>query len=584
MGNLPKAGKPQTKQSSPSAWRWRHGAILLAIILLAAGLRLWDFGSSPPGLNQDASVNAWNSWCLLETGKDMVGDPWPIFYSHAIGDNRTTLYYYALMPFQAIGGLNQITTRLPAAAAGILAVLLVYIAGSRMFDKATGLLAAALLTLNPWAIQLSRWGIEGSLCPMLGIATIALLAMANLPVTDHRESKPRWYVAAIAGTIAGIGCYGYWAMRLFTPALLLAVAIVAFPAWWRMLKTRKGAIAIVALLLAFMVTFGPLAYKHVTDPDGIAKRREMTQLWGDNDSIAKAASMVATRYIKHFDPDFLFETGDHSEIQSPPDMGEFYWYMLPLMLIGLGVVIVRVRKSVSARVLLAMVLVYPLPDVLAKHSGSAVEIHALRSSPGMPALILLAAVGGVFLFSWLWQRRKSLAVISAVGFLLTVAFMNFFYLRTFFGEYNNRPGIYHRFHTDLLEACEWLKPRLDQYDAVFTTADGMNEPFAITLVALAHDPARWFDEPRKFVVNSGQWEIYTRYGEMYFMYGRDWIEHLNRIASNDRDDKVLFLIRPNQYEAFRKQLGVSEPIHVIRRPDPDWPDGAAVLLLCEKTL
>jgi predicted membrane-bound mannosyltransferase len=86
-----------------------------SITALAALLRLWHFGQSPPGLNQDEAVNAWNAWCLLKTGRDMVGAAWPVFYAHAIGDNRTTLYFYALLPFQAIGGLSAITTRLPLA-------------------------------------------------------------------------------------------------------------------------------------------------------------------------------------------------------------------------------------------------------------------------------------------------------------------------------------------------------------------------------------------------------------------------------------------------------------------------------------
>src|SRR6478735_5157950 len=88
--------------SGPSART--TGFVLAAITLVAAFLRLFHFGSSPPGLNQDEAVNAWNAFCLLRTGHDMAGARWPVFYAHAIGDNRTPLFSYALIPFQALGG------------------------------------------------------------------------------------------------------------------------------------------------------------------------------------------------------------------------------------------------------------------------------------------------------------------------------------------------------------------------------------------------------------------------------------------------------------------------------------------------
>ena len=122
---------------------------LLAIVTLGAALRLIRPGSAPPGLNQDEAINAWNAWCLLRTGADMTGAAWPVFYSHAIGDNRTTLYFYALIPFQALGGLSVWTTRLPNALAGTAAISLIYWLGARLFDRSTGLVAALALAVMP---------------------------------------------------------------------------------------------------------------------------------------------------------------------------------------------------------------------------------------------------------------------------------------------------------------------------------------------------------------------------------------------------------------------------------------------------
>ena len=48
------AGEPP---GVPLAW-------MLAITALAALLRFARLDHSPPGLNQDEAINAWNSWCL----------------------------------------------------------------------------------------------------------------------------------------------------------------------------------------------------------------------------------------------------------------------------------------------------------------------------------------------------------------------------------------------------------------------------------------------------------------------------------------------------------------------------------------
>jgi 4-amino-4-deoxy-L-arabinose transferase-like glycosyltransferase len=137
-------------------WR-KAGFLLICITLLGAGLRLYNLRQSPPGFNQDEAANAWNAWCLLKTGKDQHGVSWPIFYTKSLGGNSSTLFIYAIIPFQAIGGLNIVTTRLPGAVGGIITILLIYYVGRRLFNEATGLWAALLLTLNPWHLQQSRW-------------------------------------------------------------------------------------------------------------------------------------------------------------------------------------------------------------------------------------------------------------------------------------------------------------------------------------------------------------------------------------------------------------------------------------------
>ena len=126
---------PVVIDSDRSAWCLRHSTILLIVILLlAASLRLFHLKQTPPGLNQDEAISAWPAYCLLKTGKDNVGQSWPIYYMRGLGGNNPTLFTYLTIPFQAIGGLNIYTTRLPAVFAGVFMVWLVYLTVKKLFD------------------------------------------------------------------------------------------------------------------------------------------------------------------------------------------------------------------------------------------------------------------------------------------------------------------------------------------------------------------------------------------------------------------------------------------------------------------
>ncbi len=543
----------------------RARLILVAITACAAFLRLYHFGQSPPGLNQDEAVNAWNAWCLLKTGHDMTGASWPVFYSHAIGDNRTTLYSYALLPFQAIGGLGVWTTRLPNAVAGIACVPLLYGVGARLFGRGTGLIAALLLALDPWALFMSRWGIEGGLCPLLALGTLALLLAAGLPF-DEIPRAPRVALAALAGLFAGLACYGYWCMRLYVPALLALLALAIGRAGWARLARGRGLAALAAFASGLCVTLGPLAWKHLVDP-AIGRRAAMTRLWDPGTPLAEIARRVAGRYFAHFGPDFLFVRGDRYELVSPIGQGEFSWYMLPVMIAGLAFAFARARRSRAARVLLATVIAYPAGDVISRYPS----VHAMRSAPGIPALVLLAAFGAAAAGAWLWARRRPIAVAAAIAFGVAIAALDGRFLVRYFGEYNARPEIYHGYHADLIDATRWLGPRLGAYDAVFCTAIGMNEPFAVTLVGLSWDPRRWFAEPRDTRV-VGDWDVTLRYGKMRFMHERLWVPDYERLANDGRPERALFIVRPGE-------LGLEKPVHVIR-----GPDGRDALWLCEESI
>jgi 4-amino-4-deoxy-L-arabinose transferase-like glycosyltransferase len=527
--------------------------LLVAILLLAAGLRIPWLTTAPPGLNQDEAVNAWNAWCLIKTGHDQAGDAWPVFYYRALGGNSTTLYLWATLPFEALGGMSIFTTRLPSAVLGILTILLFYWVVARLFSRATGLVAAALLTLSPWHIELSRWGHEAIMGPLVNCVSLAGLIWAGFPLHPG-PSKPIPWRAIVAGVAIGVSCYGYGSIRLFLPLFVAAVVVLCAGGWWQLIRTRRGQLAVAGLVTGVVATFGPLVYQHVAHPEGVGKHAQYPgfAVWDASDPPGVRIAKVIDRYFRHFGPDFLFINGDRTEIHSPTATGMLSWYAAPLMLAGIVPVLRGLRRSYAARIALGWLLLYPVGDILYRggpyHDAAGhirLSMHALRSAVGLLAPVVLAAVGAAAAGSFVWRRNRKVSLVTAVIFGLAIVILDARFLHNYFAEHPRRPAIQRAFHVDLLKALAWLKPRLDGADAVFITNRQMNMPYIISLVALGYDPQQWFRDERE-LITIGEWEHYHHFGKFHFLYGPDDFRAIQALQQNGRREHVIFIVRPGE--------------------------------------
>jgi 4-amino-4-deoxy-L-arabinose transferase-like glycosyltransferase len=545
---------------------WPSGGVkwlLLVLILTASAiLRLWNLDEMPAGLHVDEAANAWNAYCLLKTGSDQHGVHWPVFYLRAFGDNRSSLFAYALLPIQAIGGLSVWTTRLLAVLGGILTVFLIYWVGTKLFGGRVGLAAAAMLALNPWHLQQSRWGHEASLVPLLTLLPVTVLLWAQLPFRGGLNLQFQPLKAALAGAVIGICCYGYPAVRVFLPVFLVAVLIVSWGDWWNQLKTYRGMMASILLILSLAATLGPLLWKHLTDPE-INKRAITTQVWADSDSLGTRIQKVLGRYPGHFGLDFLFLNGDKDiALSPPPQTGLFLWDSIVWMILGVIVLFKTLVTSWASRILAVWLITYPVGDLLHHH----VSLHSLRSLPGLCALVLLAALGMIHAGQWLWMRDRKVRWI--VIFLVTsvVAALNARFLDRFYRGFYQSPDKQNVLYADdLLKASQWLKPQLSGAEAVFCTSRMIAHPYIYTLIGMQYDPGQWLRDQRELVkgpLANGDYaneEECVSYGKMHFIVGEFHAGALDRLSKNNSSDRVIFIVRPGEFGLENK----IRPVQVI---------------------
>lgn len=528
--------------------------LLVGVMFVGAALRVPLLTKSPPGLQHDEACNAWNAYCLLTTGKDASGDSWPIFCSRGLGDFRSALFYYFLIPFQAIGGLNVLTTRLPPAVCGILSIPLIFFVARRMFDVNTALIAAALLAVNGWCVQQNRVGLEAAIVPFLVLISLSLAVAARLPFCAN-EKLPSIPLAALAGLVWGASCYGYPGVRIFLPSFLILVVILSRKQWLAFLRERGGASASAAFVLGLALTLGPLVYMHLAHPEQIAKRGTTTWLWNGSDSAITAAFHVAMRYLMHFAPEFLFITGDVFEPVSPPMGGQMPWYSAPLLIFGVVALVRLVKLNPAAKVLVAGLVAYPIGDSF----NASASLHAYRSIAGVPALMLLSAVGA----SELLARARKLqptprrALVAAAGALVVLE-VGVFY-KKFFEDFPKQMNVFHFYKVDLIEACDWLGPRLADAERVYFTMDHFNMSYMTVLVTLDYSPRQWFSD-KPDIRSSPVWDYCFGFGKFRFLQDQSPISAYDALQKSDDGKKVYFVVRPEELPAYL------DPVHTIRRP------------------
>ncbi|MCL5019222.1 MAG: glycosyltransferase family 39 protein, partial [Patescibacteria group bacterium] len=198
-------------------------AALVFIFVLALFLRVYKLGSCPVGFLWDEAALGYNGYSILKTGRDEYGKFLPIIFK-SFGDYKPGLYVYLTVPSIAIFGLNEFSTRLPAAIFGSLTVLLIYFfikeaffltkEKDRKFSETIALTTAILLAISPWHLNFSRGAWEVTIMIFLLVLGFYLI------LKFLNTKKPAFFVFSIVVLILSL--FAYQASKLLMPILTLA--------------------------------------------------------------------------------------------------------------------------------------------------------------------------------------------------------------------------------------------------------------------------------------------------------------------------------------------------------------------------
>ncbi|MGV3639130.1 MAG: glycosyltransferase family 39 protein, partial [Adhaeribacter sp.] len=205
-----------------------YPVLVVLVMGLGLGLRLYRFPHIPPGLNIDEAISAYEAFSLLETGRDKWGHPWPAYFP-GWGSGQNVLQAYLTIPFVHLLGLNVYAARLPALLPALLTLPLFFVT-LRPLGRFTALLGLLLLSVAPWHFMLSRWALESNLLPFC-----MLLGCFTFSRALHSGQK-RWIVPSLLPFAGAL--YAYGTTILVLPPLLAALGLLFYrrllacwPAW-----------------------------------------------------------------------------------------------------------------------------------------------------------------------------------------------------------------------------------------------------------------------------------------------------------------------------------------------------------------
>ena len=207
--------------------RMPHERLALGAVLVVAAL------ARVLGL-EHRSINGGDEPFSLALAQRPFGDMLELFQYEANG----TLYSLVLWPLSRISE-NEWVIRLPALVAGVAAVAALWWAGRLLVGPRAGLIAAALLALNPFAIHQSQ-----NARPFTMVMLFAILSFGALCRAAGGGGR-RWWVAYVAST--ALAAYAnVLAAGLLLPAHLVLVLTRRRDA------LRSWAFAVAATLVAML--------------------------------------------------------------------------------------------------------------------------------------------------------------------------------------------------------------------------------------------------------------------------------------------------------------------------------------------
>ncbi len=463
--------------------------ILIGIILVAVFLRFYKLDQIP-ALNADEAAIGYNAFSLIATGKDEHGNPWPIHFQ-SFNDYKPGLYFYLVLPFVKLLGLNIWAVRIPGALLSTVCVFLIYLLVKELFkNERLAMISALFLAISPWHIHFSRGGWEVSTATTLMTAGIWLFIKSM-----NNKVRMKYLVYSIICLVASL--YTYHAERVVVPLL----GIILIFTYWKEIRGNfkkifiSGLVGIILVLpLVRDVTSGAVASRAAgvglfADTGPLSRIEEQRGEQGNvNNVFGKVLHNKLTNYglaflsnwAVHYWGEFLFLSGDIIQRNRVPETGQLY--LIDILFVSVGLIVVIKSFSREKAVVATWLIVAPVAAALTFQAP-----HALRSHNLVIPLIIIAAFGcnGILNFISKFKKAKNigydLVAILIIWGLARYEHMYWVHMTKEY-PYSSQYGV--------KELVDYIETNQDKYKKILVT-NRYDQPYILFLFYTKYDPIKF---------------------------------------------------------------------------------------------
>lgn len=378
----------------------------LELVVIACCL-LFDISSFPLNFFCDEGLHLSEARSLLETGRDVHGVRWPLFF-RATGAYEFGLSVYLQLLFSLVLGATEESVRIKTA----VVCLVLSSALALVLRRVRGVIAWWAVPLVIFCSSLffimARTGYQAPIAVLLyGISICAFLVW--------RETRPEHlskflYLAAVSALLSA---YTYTAARGWVVVSVMVIALLDRRALWSRRREATGPLVVFAIgcvpFVDFILNAPEDFFSRLSQLRGEAVRREPVIL-----------QRVLGNVVTALSPNFWFGEslqlgfagGERYRLAGLPYIPRVFSLVALLGLLH----VVRERHRGFAMCLFAMVCAGLVPPAF-------LEIKPLRCFPVWLALILLAVLGIGQLLSWIASAQKQArgaGRLSIVGLLLAL--------------------------------------------------------------------------------------------------------------------------------------------------------------------
>ncbi len=424
--------------------------LALSLLLVAAFFRLYRLDSLPPGMFIDVATNG------LDIRQVLAGHL-SVFFPRNYGREALFIYLQALLVAGA--GTQPLVMAFASAAMGMLTIALTWRLFTSMFGWRVGLIAAALLAVSFWYVDLTRFGLRTNSLPPFLVATLYLLWRTL------RTGRQRY--AVFGGVTLGLALYTYIASRLL-PFLVVLIWL----AEWRAARRRWRQLAL--MVLVSLTVFAPEGLYFAAHWQEMVLRGAQVSVFNPNPE-AEGTHDTPIQSILNT-AGMFFVRGDENIRHNIPHRPVFDPVLAAFFVGGLALSLWQARRDTRFRWPLLWLAMMCLPSALSHESPS-----MFRSVSVAPAAFFFP---GLSLARLPWKRAGAGLALLLVG---ATAGMTFW---LYFGQWAHDPRTYWAYDGNLTPLAGFVSSQTTPGQTYFA----LDHRSTVQFLAPASEQDRWYRE------------------------------------------------------------------------------------------